>query len=738
MGYYKFEFESILINPLNRSRIFISDPTEQQEKYLGRIFGIIEMEGKEKERTKIISAIRSIEDDYYEIDESQIENIDIEKHFEEKLQILNDRLIDLFNEIQFSANLRSINSVIAILHKNNLLFVQTGNIIPYLIHKSKNNLYTILNINDTLEKSQTDHINPMKFFSNIVNGNIDFSDSLFFCTPSFPEFIALEKIKKTISTLSKEGAISEFKSILSNIEDLNKKNPFCAVFVKSKLSYENEMPVSKNLPVKSLDKILATEDKTEKLLTPSIWLETKKIFKKLSSLTKNNLTYKKQSAEKQGLFSRILMYVSAALLHIVLFIKNIPTFIKNFPSKFKLITNKDFWYTKIKKVFSTLLTLLKTALYKFNRLTKINKIIISSSIALIVIFIGSLTIMNIQKTSQIENLNFSQTIDQITQKKNSAEASLIYQDEEKARKLLLESKDALSELSKNKLSKDQKNQIAQISADIEKLMKDLRHIVNIENPSVLLTFSGTFANELFLFNDKFFALNSEKNEIFNIDIASKQYYPLKLLTLNAGKLLLESQKNEKSEIFFDSNGSLFQTDLSSDQPEFKKIENINYQNNSIKDMLTYSQRLYLLDTKANQIYRHENVEGGFSSTKKNWLVDNINLTNIVSMSIDGSMYLLNNDGQVWKMTQGKKDTEFNLTQIDPAIKNPTKIYTGPKNDFIYILEPSQKRVVLFNKNGNFVKQIFSEKFTNLKDFAIFEPQKKIYLLNENDIFEIDI
>jgi len=734
MSYYKFEIEAILINPLNRSRIFIPDPTGSQEKYLGRIFGIIEMEGREKERNKIISAIRSIEDDYYEIDESKIENIDLEKHFEEKLQKLNNRLIDLFNEIQFSASLRSINSIIAVLHKNNLSFVQTGNIIPYLIHKSKNNLYKIININDTLEKSQTDHINPLKFFSNIVNGNIDFSDSLFFCTPSFPEFIALEKIKKTISTLSRDGAISEFKSILSNIEEMNKKNPHSPF----RLAYQDERAMSRNLPVKSLDKILATEDKTEKLLTPSIWLETKKILHKFTLFTQNSFKYKKQTAETQGILSRIMMYSAATFLHIINIIKNTPAFIKNLPTKAKLMINRDFWAAKSKILLNSMLLLFKKTVAKFRELPKMNKIIISTSIALIFIFAISLIIMNSNKTSQIEEQNYNQTIIEITQKINSAEASLIYQDEEKSRKLLIESKDAISQLLKNNLTKDQKNQIAQLSANIEKLMKDLRHIVNVENPTVLLSFTNATANKLFAFNDNLYALNSNTNEIDGINLSSKQYSPLDLLTLNAGNIIFEAQKDEKTAVFFDSNGALFQADLSSQKPEFKKIENISYQNYAIKDIVIYSKRLYLLDAKTNQIYRHEGVESGFSSTKKNWLNDNLSLANISSLSIDGDMYLLNNDGQVWKLTKGKKDPNFNLARIDPEIKNPARIYTGPKNDFIYILEPSQKRLIVFNKNGNFVKQIFSEKFTNLKDFAVFEKQKKLYLLNENDIFEIDL
>ena len=83
-------------------------------------------------------------------------------------------------------------------------------------------------------------------------------------------------------------------------------------------------------------------------------------------------------------------------------------------------------------------------------------------------------------------------------------------------------------------------------------------------------------------------------------------------------------------------------------------------------------------------------------------------------------------------------TAFELAAVNPTITAPTKIRLSENSDsgFIYLLEPSQKRIVVFDKQGGFILQYKIPSLTNIKDFAVLESEKKILLLNDASIYEI--
>lgn len=741
MQYYRFEIDSILINSQGKSRIFISNPTELQEKYLGRIFGIIEIDNGEKEINKIMSVIRSIEDDYYEIDGQTPNDIDIESYLENKLHNLNNKLIKTFEEIHFSANLHKINSIISVLHKNNLFFVHTGNIIPFLIHKSKNNIYQLINILESVGQEPSERINPLKFYSNIVSGVVDFSDSLFFCNVNFPEFISLEKIKKTISTLSQNGTIEEFNAILSSMESIDEKKIFSGILVKS-LLLDQEQKIKKGItpPIKSLDEMLATEEKTEKLLTPSIFPELKKIVSKFSI---EELKYKRQKAESQSILGKIVLYVTAFFLQIFTLLKNIPSYIIAIPRTIKNITSAKFWVSKTKTASQTSKGVLKKSLYGIGKMPALSKILLFAFIVLFIVFAISVGWQGYKKTIIMNQEKYNQFVQDIYTKINTAEASLIYQDEEKARNLLIEAKEMLAKIP-NKNDKE-KEKYAELEIEIEELMIEIRHIVNIEDPEMIVNFESLSTqdyspviNDLVASGNNIYVLNSENNTLYKINANDKNYSIINTLSINIGNLKYGVNKDDGIFIYLDEKNQIAEIDVSSESPSFELVQDINYSTYDIRDIGCYARRLYLLDAKNNQIYRHEGSVDGFLSAKRDWLKEPAELINTVSMAIDGDIYILNNDGQVWKYSLGEKDNNFQVTVVDPALSSPTKIFTDSKTNFIYILEPSQKRIVMLNRDGRFVKQFYSNSFDDLKDFIIFENEKSIYVLNGLKVYKIKL
>jgi len=107
------------------------------------------------------------------------------------------------------------------------------------------------------------------------------------------------------------------------------------------------------------------------------------------------------------------------------------------------------------------------------------------------------------------------------------------------------------------------------------------------------------------------------------------------------------------------------------------------------------------------------------------------------MFIDGHIYVQNNDGSVIKLLRGEVE-DFKFEKVEPELKAPTKISGSIEEGYIYVLEPENKRLVVFDKKGQFVAQYQSPVFDALVDFSVDVENKNVYVLNSNKLFTFPI
>ena len=107
------------------------------------------------------------------------------------------------------------------------------------------------------------------------------------------------------------------------------------------------------------------------------------------------------------------------------------------------------------------------------------------------------------------------------------------------------------------------------------------------------------------------------------------------------------------------------------------------------------------------------------------------------MAIDGYVFVLNKDGQILKYMKGQERI-FNQDTIDPPIENATKLALAEDLDYLYILEPQNKRIVVMGKTGAFLMQYAIESdIGDIKDFAVDHQNKKIYFLAGHSIYKTE-
>ncbi|MFH1657382.1 MAG: hypothetical protein ABH919_02845 [bacterium] len=156
-------------------------------------------------------------------------------------------------------------------------------------------------------------------------------------------------------------------------------------------------------------------------------------------------------------------------------------------------------------------------------------------------------------------------------------------------------------------------------------------------------------------------------------------------------------------------------------------------------MAAFKRSLYFLDKDTGEILKYSYRGGNAWDGSQFWLGEKTvrqTYSGFASMAIDGSVWILN-DKKIDRYYAGELQDIFQ-PDIFPALQKPTKIWTSSFHSYVYLLEPVEKRVIILDKQGKLVKQFSNKELNNLKDFAVSDDGKKMYLLNGSKIYQVDL
>lgn len=158
---------------------------------------------------------------------------------------------------------------------------------------------------------------------------------------------------------------------------------------------------------------------------------------------------------------------------------------------------------------------------------------------------------------------------------------------------------------------------------------------------------------------------------------------------------------------------------------------------SIGGLATYNTNLYVLDKDQNQIIKFLNNGAAYSKSDYLSASAKADFTKAVSITTDNNIYVLFTDGTITKYFKGNA-VDFSLNGLDKPLLSPTKIYSTPDFDNIYILDKGNGRVVVFDKKGLYKAQYLSPIIKSAKDFEVLESDKKVYILSGSKIYKINL
>jgi hypothetical protein len=755
------EFGQFALHPKSSKstcKIFVSE--SEKDKNFGKFFGLIEIESPQsKSNYQILEKLAAeIENIYFRTAEAEIRRsklqsdspLNFESIFEHALQKINQVFFEINNrlflsQISFEPKIKAsgkINAALMLMQDNNLYLAQSGRIFSFLIYQNKFNDYKIINVlENSVGQEAKNNKHGTSFFSNILSGQVDLNNFFVLCTESVLDYLSQDKLKKTIAGNHPEEASSLIKNLLNEVES---SSSFAALIIRPRLKIEPlpasvtaQTPSEKVRPLESLNQLIDTESKTEKFLTPSLKLNFQKYFSNILA----RLNFLKPKKGNKNLKNKIILVIKLVIYFPIIFIGKFLYFIfkiifKSILLVFYLITKQT---EKRKKITQEISQKIDQPLNKtinwFNALPRQSKIFLLIALIFIILFAQSVIFLNRKYKNETGVETYNVAVETIQNKKNEAEASLIYNDEEKARQILFEAKDLTEKLPQD--SQKRKETKNNLLSEIQVLLLKLQHIVDISDPILIANLSdqneqqisthGLFAADKYLYT-----FNPSNNLIYKINTENKEVKILDSTLPASSHLELGTQKDKNSILFYHSGGGLFEFNLEDQTGKMVEIT-LGSNEQEIKDMTVYNQKIYLLDAKNNQIWKHSPTTSGYTRGTS-WLKENFDLTSASSMAIDGTIYLIKNDGELLRLAGGYKEN-FE-TNIDPALTSPTKIWTSAETNYIYILEPKTKRLVVLDKNGKLKIQYRSDQFDDAKDFIVSEKEKKIYLLCGDKIYGI--
>jgi hypothetical protein len=161
-------------------------------------------------------------------------------------------------------------------------------------------------------------------------------------------------------------------------------------------------------------------------------------------------------------------------------------------------------------------------------------------------------------------------------------------------------------------------------------------------------------------------------------------------------------------------------------------------NREAKFMDTFGQFIYVFNPAKNNIYRYAPSETGYSDPV-GWLKSAPNLVfdDVSSLQIDGDIWLGTKKGEILRFASGRPG-EFAIKGLSQPFNSALLLSTDENAQNLYVLEAGQQRVVVFNKNGDFIKEVKSASLASATHILALEAQNKVLVVSGSLLFEIGL
>ncbi|MFA4936695.1 MAG: hypothetical protein WC575_00155 [Patescibacteria group bacterium] len=547
-------------------------------------------------------------------------------------------------------------------------------------------------------------ISKKPVFQQLISGHLKLGESLLLSNPGIMDYFSVDKLRQIISTAAPGSAT---KIIEKLITQMDRQPPVSLIILN--LSTPQHITTTED----SVNQLIRSAKRTTNILKPNFFLHIKAKIIRLLPTLKNIASFQYNNRSKP--VSQSVISEESEHSTTVRLTKKIINIITNIHIPWRRSELKNYVISSFEKIIK-----------QYRSSVQIHRVL--GTIVLILVFIFSYSIVlsgriNLQGS---DNNNYKTIINNITEKRGAIEASLIYHDDAKAAKLLDEARILLAQLPRK--AKDQKQEYQQLSDSLNQLgQRALRQIVVLEPKLVgdlSLLETGHWRGLLWM--NKLIAYS----ESGRLATTSEESGSKILFTLsNTGPIKYATPVNQTLALFNSNSNLNFLVNITT-----KVNEPISRQFPDLKDISPYDgQNVYLLSNNPSLIYRTTLTDNSLSSASR-WLnTSQDELKNAVSLTVDGSIYILYSNGLIEKYVRGV-NKNFPSPTINPNVTSANKIRTSSDTDYLYILETATKRIIVIDKQGIIVAQLMFPTLTAPTDIVINKTNNLIFILDGDKVY----
>ncbi len=663
--------------------LHISEPSTPEEKKKGYFFAVAEIQhGTLQQIKQLQDMIDDTETAYFETKQPTAND-----EFEFVIGELNRRGHRLLDHPE-----ANVHCFIGVLQGNNIQFVFHGAPQGTVLYRRDDDIEHI----DLVGKPTDDH---SRLFSSIVSGAIGSGDYFYVATPKVREFFDEDRIKKLLMGRTTRQITEHMEKVLASLRDGSSYGGLLF-----HIAPRHEIPKTGPQP---------------KYVEPQ----------------PPNRPHIQRSAPPRG---NLLVGIGKAFIAggilLVRFIKHIGILCgKGIITGIILVTNKGGQRALVLEEIQAWGAQKKQ---QFKELSLVSKILFCIALSSAGIFVGSMGYFAYKEKQEERLLAYTQIVQAIRDKKNAAEASSIYGDDTKAFTLLKEAEALLTSLPKE--NNNEKRGATTLQSDIEALLQKLRKwdMVTAQPIIDLRTAGGTpAANDLAMIDGNILAYGPEDTRLY---IANPNTKTLEAKPHESISLLRSGNtpKEEDTTIFATGQKYAAAYDKNSKKIVTKDIS-FPADTVTIQSLFVYNQRLFTLDRATNQIYRHAKTQTGYDRGAP-WIKDmgTVDIRTAVSLAIDGDIYVLTHTDVF--LFSGGNSKAFTVQNLDPALDQPVKIWTYNGVPYLYILEPTHKRLIVLDKTGVLVRQYTDKAWKNPTGMVINTEENSAYILDSNIIYHVSL
>lgn len=708
-------------------------PKDPLERKHGILFAVIEIIGPTASSEEIAELIiDTLHGEYYkDLDKEPLES------FESALSKINEELTEITEQGKIHW-LGKLSGIMMVLSDKTLHLTQAGKAEAILYRNGKASVIS--------EDLAGDAINPLRTFINIASGEVSEGDRIGIFSPGVFFHLSKEEIAKYVNDFHPSVAINHLANIL---EEGNGSRRSSALIV--------EMITPEAL---SHDTI---QDETEE---DEVWISDSK--KGIEAVTQSAVPIALKIAKKSVGIMAILMtflaesfipFIKAQFLKLGSVIKRVSApkenifvetkeALSNSKSEFMDFDEREDFLEKTilepeperptayehpKKsshIYSSLKNFTSTAKKTKSLIPKFkNKKIFM--IGVLAVFLISTSAISINKKRNDNRLaSAKKTLTEAQSKYDEAENFIILNENEKALNNLNDSKTLAEKVKKtNLLGTEVDELLAKINGKLDaalgiiKISQVFSDLSNVEAKNAMGVV-GIASN--------IYSIDPEKGTIYAVDTGSGEASVVLDNPEIDGKVTAISPIDGSSSIaIFTDKPQLYTFDTKT--KDFSKaIVSGELENGT--DIATFSTNLYVASKEDKDIYKHIKTTGGYGK-KVSYFKDASasDLSDIVSIAIDGSVYVLKANGNILKFTSGSPK-DFSITGLPEALKDPKKIFTAAGVKGIFIVNGN--KVVRINEKNEFVNQYTGDDFSNIT--GIYADSNNLYVLSGTKVYKVGL